>query len=200
MIEIVGPVLSGILGAGAAAGIAQYAKDRARSRRWEREEIKLDMQAHMAEMEAKVARYTHLTGAFRLEADRITRELNALAPGRTGALRRSVGGPVRGREYLVVEPGERFVLPPSVSDTPPPKPRRFYASDGDLDRMIDDITVDIRDVVAEVERLCRREAGASEYYRANPHLQYPGHPWLEFVKTGQAAYLGWEATEAENRS
>lgn len=43
-----------------------------------------------------------------------------------------------------------------------------------------------------VERLCRSEAGASESYRKQPDLLYDGHPWMQFVATGEAAYLGWE--------
>jgi len=111
--DVLAPVLSGVLAAGAAAGIAQYAKDRARSHQWEREEIQLDLQAHMAEMEAKVARHVHLTAAVRLEVERITKELNTLRPpGPAGALRRSVGGPVRGIGLVRLEPGEKFLAPP----------------------------------------------------------------------------------------
>ena len=81
--------------------------------------------------------------------------------------------------------------PPSASDTPPPPKRRHYAADGTLDRLIADPASDIHDVVTEVERLCDREAHASQYYRDHPELLGNWHPWLEFVKTGEAAYLGW---------
>lgn len=74
---------------------------------------------------------------------------------------------------------------------PDPLNRRYYANDGTLDRLIADPEADIHDVVREVERLCRREEGASQYYREHPELLRGWHPWLDFVKTGQAAYLGW---------
>lgn len=201
MIDLLGPVLSGILAAGAAAGLAQYAKDRARSHQWEREEIQLDMQVHLAEMEAKVARHVHLTAAVRTEVGRLTKELNALAPVHTGALRRSVGGPVRGNGLVRLEPGEKFVdaerRPVRVATETTGSPRH-YVGRGDLDRLIADPAVDIHDVVREVERVCDREAGASAYYRDNPDLLYPNHPWMRFVATGEAAYLGWEASGCDN--
>jgi len=90
--------------------------------------------------------------------------------------------------------------PPSASLDPSKPQRRFYANDGTLDRLIDDPMGDIHDVVREVERLCDREAGASEYYRKHPELLYPSHPWMGFVASGQAAYLGWEASREERRS
>ena len=67
----------------------------------------------------------------------------------------------------------------------------YYNGRSRLDDLIADPTVDIRDVVREVERLCDREAQASNYYRDNPDLQYPAHPWIRFVASGQAAHLGW---------
>lgn len=63
-----------------------------------------------------------------------------------------------------------------------------------LERLITDTSVDISEVVSEVERLCRREEGASKYYRDHPELLYPSHPWMRFVASGEAAYLGWEAS------
>jgi hypothetical protein len=68
---------------------------------------------------------------------------------------------------------------------------RYYAGAWDLDRLIADPSVDISLVVCEVERLCRREAGASKYYEDNPTLLFPDHPWIAFVASGEAAYLGW---------
>lgn len=70
---------------------------------------------------------------------------------------------------------------------------RYYATDDTLDRLVADPNADIADVVREVERLCRREEGASQYYREHPDLLGNWHPWLEFVKTGEAAYLGWSS-------
>jgi hypothetical protein len=67
---------------------------------------------------------------------------------------------------------------------------RYYASTETLDRLIADPTVDIRDVVEEVERLCRYEAGAAASYRERPELLYPGHPWMKFVDSGEMA-VGW---------
>jgi hypothetical protein len=69
---------------------------------------------------------------------------------------------------------------------------RYYAGATDLDRLVADPAADIRDVVQEVERLCNREAHAAQYYRDHPELLGHWHPWLEFVKTGNAAHLGWE--------
>lgn len=70
---------------------------------------------------------------------------------------------------------------------------KYYAGSWHLDKLVADPSVDIEEVVLEVERLCRCEAGASESYREQPNLLYPGHPWAAFVATGNAAYLGWEA-------
>lgn len=67
----------------------------------------------------------------------------------------------------------------------------YYASRERLDRLIADPHADISEVVAEVDLLCRREAGAAQYYRAQPDLLYSGHPWLAFVAAGHAEYLGW---------
>ncbi|VXC44456.1 hypothetical protein [Nocardioides sp. AX2bis] len=67
----------------------------------------------------------------------------------------------------------------------------YYAGPQRLEELIADVFSPIEDVVTEVERLCRREAGAAEYYRTNAHLQYPNHPWLQFVATGEAEHLGW---------
>lgn len=67
----------------------------------------------------------------------------------------------------------------------------------DLTRMIDDVYSPIEDVIKEVERLCRREAQASTYYRAHPKLLFPGHPWLAFVAAGGAEYLGWDISESK---
>jgi hypothetical protein len=67
---------------------------------------------------------------------------------------------------------------------------RHYATDGTLDRLIADPAVDICDVVREAERLVRREAGAAQYYREHPELLFDGHPWLDFVASGEMV-VGW---------
>lgn len=106
------------------------------------------------------------------------------------------GGPVSGA--MVIRTNglpDGYQLPPPASLDPPSPYQswRYYGGSGDLDRLIADPSVDIHDVVREVERLCRGEAHASTYYREHPELLGNWHPWLEFVKTGHAAYLGWEA-------
>jgi hypothetical protein len=68
---------------------------------------------------------------------------------------------------------------------------QYYAGGSGLAELIADPSVDIHEVVREVERLCDREAHASKYYRENPHLQYAGHPWMKFVASGAATHLGW---------
>ena len=69
----------------------------------------------------------------------------------------------------------------------------YYASTEHLEAAITDVFAPVSEVVAEVERLCRREAHAAAYYREHPELiAYAEHPWWRFVATGQAAYLGWE--------
>lgn len=77
---------------------------------------------------------------------------------------------------------------------------RYYAGRGSLDTLIADFSVDISDVVREVEWLCNREAQAATYYREHPELQYRGHPWLAFVDTGEAAYLGWDSQSSGTRA
>jgi hypothetical protein len=62
---------------------------------------------------------------------------------------------------------------------------RYYSS-GDLDKMIDDLTVPIWDVIKEVERVVRGEFHAAAYYRDHPELLFPGHPWLRFIGSGEA--------------
>lgn len=91
--------------------------------------------------------------------------------------------------------------PPSTSlnVAKPAWPRRFYAGDGTLNRLIADPMGDIHEVVREVERLCRREAYAAQYYRDHPELLGHWHPWLAFVSTGEAAYLGWEPGQPQPR-
>lgn len=76
----------------------------------------------------------------------------------------------------------------------------YAYSDDKLTALINDVTVPIEDVIREVERLCTREAHAAQYYRDNPHLVFRGHPWLRFVASGGAEYLGWNIGEAEGSS
>lgn len=71
----------------------------------------------------------------------------------------------------------------------------FYRGRERLDAMIEDHSIDIAEVIAEVERLCRGDAHAAVYYRENPHLNYRGHPWHQYVATGQAEHLGWSREE-----
>lgn len=85
--------------------------------------------------------------------------------------------------------------PVRVPAAEPESGTRYYAGGGDLDRLIADPAASIHDVIREVENLCDREFHASKYYRDNPHLQYAGHPWMKFVASGNAAYLGWEPGE-----
>lgn len=124
MTEILAPIISAAFAAGGAVAIRVYWRDRALSSRIEREEIQTDLQTHMAEMEAKVARHMHLTGAFRLEVERITKELNAVAPVRTGVLRRSVGGPIQGSARIALEPDEQLVRLGSEREARPHDRRR----------------------------------------------------------------------------
>lgn len=70
---------------------------------------------------------------------------------------------------------------------------QYYGGRADLDQLIADPAADITEVVKLVERMCDREAAASTYYREHPELLEGWHPWLEFVRSGSAAYLGWQA-------
>lgn len=115
------------------------------------------------------------------ESVRIRRKALALTPRKYAS-----GGPVR--SVVVSERDEPELLAPANS--------RYYAGSWTLDRLIADLSVDIHEVVEEVERLCRREEGASKSYREHPELLYPSHPWMRFVASGGASYLGWESGEA----
>jgi hypothetical protein len=76
---------------------------------------------------------------------------------------------------------------------------RYYAGGSRLRELVTDPSADINEVVREAERLCNREFHAAEYYRKHPELLYPAHPWMKFVATGEAAYLGWDAEGIERR-
>jgi hypothetical protein len=107
------------------------------------------------------------------------------------------GGPVMSGAMVIISSGlpDGFEPPSTSVSLDPPAPYRswrYYGGSATLDRLIDDPAVDIHDVIREVERLCRGEAHAAAYYRQHPELLGSWHPWLEFVKTGHAAYLGWE--------
>lgn len=128
--------------------------------------------------------------AFAREVAKVTAEVQRMTPRKY-----AMGGVVRSGASVVISNGlAPGYEPPSASLDPPTPtwPRRFYADDATLNRLINDPTGDIHEVVREVERLCSREAGASESYRKQPDLLYPSHPWMQFVATGEAAYLGWE--------
>lgn len=79
------------------------------------------------------------------------------------------------------------------------EPVHYYVGRGALDRLIADPGADVSEIIKQVEWLCDREAHASEYYRENPHLQYKGHPWMQFVASGGAIHLGWPADPTEGR-
>jgi len=70
-----------------------------------------------------------------------------------------------------------------------------YGSTATLDAAVADTFGDVREVVAEAERLVLAEARASAYYREHPDLLHPGHPWAEHVRAGRADWLGWRPDE-----
>lgn len=132
--------------------------------------------------------------ALTREAAKITAEIQRMVPRRY-----SPGGPIGGGASVVLNARDEVVPTPRLGGDPrQPWPRRFYAGDGTLNRLIADPMGDIHEVVREVERLCRREAHAAQYYRDHPELLGHWHPWLEFVATGEAAYLGWEPSDCDN--
>lgn len=123
------------------------------------------------------------------------------------AQRYATGGPVKGgivwfNEYsdYRIATGPRTTLVGPDRKPVAAKPEvgtQYYEGRGRLDRLIADPAVSIHDVVREVERLCDRDQHAAKYYRDNPDLNYVGHPWMQFVAAGHAAYLGWEPGEGE---
>jgi len=66
-----------------------------------------------------------------------------------------------------------------------------YYGGHEITKAVEDVWSPIETVIAAAEHQIRREVAASKSYRNDPSLVYAGHPWMEFVRSGGAEYLGW---------
>lgn len=66
-----------------------------------------------------------------------------------------------------------------------------YYGGHEITKAVEDIWSPIETVIEAVEHQMMREARASKSYREDATLIYEGHPWMAFVRSGGAEYLGW---------
>lgn len=83
-------------------------------------------------------------------------------------------------------------LPPPSHPPVPPAPLHHYYGGHEITKAVEDVFAPIATVITAVEKQCEKEWRASQSYMRDRHrLLYPSHPWMTYVRTGSAEWLGW---------